>query len=59
MTETLVIDIAKHGTKFCVFVAKQVIDYYKSNGSTVYLCFLDLCALISSIAGSGAYHVLK
>ena len=32
----------KHGTEFCVFVAKQVIDYYKSNGSPVYLCFLDL-----------------
>ena len=32
----------KHGTEFCIFVVKQVIDYYKSNGSPVYLCFLDL-----------------
>ena len=27
---------------FVFFVALQVIDYYKSNGSPVYLCFLDL-----------------
>ena len=32
----------KHGTEFCVFVAKLVIDHCKSNGSPVYLCFLDL-----------------
>ena len=32
----------KHGTEFCIFVAKQVIDYYKRNGSPLCLCFLDL-----------------
>ena len=28
-------------TDLCVFSLKQVIDYYRSNGSPVYLCFLD------------------
>ena len=28
-------------TDLCVFSLKQVIDYYKVNGSPVYLCFLD------------------
>lgn len=32
----------KHGTEQCIFVLKQVIDYYKTNGSPMYLCFLDL-----------------
>ena len=29
-------------TDLCVFSLKQVIDYYKGNGSPVYLCFLDV-----------------
>ena len=28
-------------TDMCVFTLKQVIDYYRNNGSPVYLCFLD------------------
>ena len=32
----------KHGTDQSVFVLKQVIDFYKSNGSPLYLCYLDL-----------------
>ena len=28
-------------TDMCVFTLKQIIDYYRSNGSPVYLCFLD------------------
>ena len=28
-------------TDLCVFSLKQVIDYYRNNGSPVYLCFLD------------------
>ena len=28
-------------TDLCVFTLKQVIDYYKCNGSPVYMCFLD------------------
>ena len=32
----------KHGTGQSVFVLKQVIDFYKSNGSPLYLCCLDL-----------------
>ena len=33
---------ANHGTEKCIFVLKQVIDFYKSKSSPVYLCFLDL-----------------
>ena len=29
-------------TDLCVFSLKQVIDYYRNNGSPVYLCFLDV-----------------
>ena len=32
----------KHGTEQSVFVLKQVIDFYKTNGSPLYLCYLDL-----------------
>ena len=32
----------KHGTDQSAFVLKQVIDFYKSNGSPLYLCYLDL-----------------
>ena len=31
----------KLGTEMCVFAFKQVIDYYKSNSSPVYICYLD------------------
>ena len=31
---------SKHSTKLCVFTLKQVVDYYKSMNSVVYLCFL-------------------
>ena len=31
-----------HGTENCIFVMKQVIDFYLSNGSPIYVCFLDL-----------------
>ena len=32
----------KLGTEQCIFTLKQVIEYYKSNNSPIYLCFLDL-----------------
>ena len=31
----------KHSTDMCVYAFKQVIEYYKSNSSPVYICFLD------------------
>ncbi len=31
----------KHGTDFCVFSLKQVVDYYTNNSTNVYACFLD------------------
>ena len=31
----------KHGTDFCVFSLKQVIDFYTTNCTNVYACFLD------------------
>jgi len=33
---------AKHGTELSIFTLKQTIDFYRSNSSTVYVCFLDL-----------------
>jgi hypothetical protein len=32
---------AKHGTDQCIFVLKEVIDFYASCSSPVYLCFMD------------------
>ena len=32
---------SKHSTELCVFTLKQVVDYYKSMNSVIYLCFLD------------------
>ena len=31
-----------HGTEQCIFVLKQVIEFYSMHSSPVYLCFLDL-----------------
>ena len=33
---------ANHATDQCVFVLKQILDYYKCNSSAIYVCFLDL-----------------
>ena len=32
----------KHGTELSIFVLKQVIEYYITNSSNVYICYLDL-----------------
>ena len=32
---------ANHATDQCVFVLKQILDYYKCNSSAIYVCFLD------------------
>ena len=32
---------SKHGTDMCVFSLKQVIEYYNSRSSPVYVCYLD------------------
>ena len=31
----------KHATDLCVYTLKGVVDYYRSNSSPVYICFLD------------------
>ena len=31
----------KHGTDMCIFMLKQIIEYYQSFASPVYLYFLD------------------
>ena len=33
---------SKHGTEMCIFVLKEIIDFYVSNNSPTYMCFLDL-----------------
>lgn len=33
---------SKHSTDMCVFSLKYIVEYYKSQNSPVYLCFLDL-----------------
>ena len=32
----------KHGTELAVFTLKQVVEFYRSNSSTLYVCYLDL-----------------
>ena len=31
----------KHATDLCEYTLKQIVDYYRSNCSPVYICFLD------------------
>ena len=31
----------KHSTDMCVFILKNVIDYYESLSSPVYICYMD------------------
>ena len=33
--------LLKHATDLCVYTLKQVVDYFRSNSSPVYICFLD------------------
>ena len=33
---------AELGTEMCIYALKDIINYYNSQGSAVYLCFLDL-----------------
>ena len=33
---------SKHGTELCIFVLKELIDFYVTNNSPFYMCFLDL-----------------
>ena len=39
----------KHVTDLCVYTLKQVVDYYRSNSSPVYICFLDASKAIDRI----------
>lgn len=32
---------SRHGTDMCIFTLKQIIEFYMSKGSPVYVCFLD------------------
>ncbi len=32
----------KHGTELSIFTLKQIIDFYRTNSSTTYVCYLDL-----------------
>lgn len=31
----------KHSTDMCIFILKEIVDYYNSHSSPVYLCFMD------------------
>ena len=31
----------KHATDMCIYVLKEMIDYYRAHGSSVYICSLD------------------
>ena len=31
----------KHSVDMCIYVLKEIVDYYRSNGSPVYICSLD------------------
>jgi len=40
---------SKHGTDMCVFSLKQVIEYYNSRSSLVYVCYIDASKAFDSI----------
>ena len=31
----------KHGTDMCIYTLKNIIEYYRRHGSTVFSCFID------------------
>uniref|UniRef100_A0ABM0LYM2 RNA-directed DNA polymerase from mobile element jockey-like n=1 Tax=Saccoglossus kowalevskii TaxID=10224 RepID=A0ABM0LYM2_SACKO len=31
----------KHSTEMCIFVVKEIVDFYKSHNSPVFACFMD------------------
>ena len=31
-----------HSTNYCTYVVREVIDYYRNNGSDVFACTLDM-----------------
>ena len=54
-------------TDLCIFTLKQIVDYYKCNGSPVYMCFLDASKafdrvhhdlLFSKITERGIPHII-
>ena len=50
---------AKHGTELSIFALKQVIEYYITNSSNVYLCYIDLSKAFDRIEHDTLFRKLR
>ena len=50
---------AKHGTELSIFALKQVIEYYITNSSNVYLCYVDLSKAFDRIEHDILFRKLR
>ena len=48
-----------HGTEQCIFIMKQIIDFYTHNSSPVYLCFMDLSKAFDMVNHEKLFEVLQ
>ena len=49
----------KHGTELAVFTLKQVVEFYRSNSSTMYVCYIDLSKAFDRVDHLKLFEKLK
>ena len=47
-----------HGTELCIFALKDVVHYYRSLGSHVFICFLDIKSAFDRVSYNKLFHKL-